>query len=246
MPRQSTISKLAEIGQDQWGLVTRRQAEQAGVSRRTIERLSATGLLERVAHGIYRLSGAPTPDHLALRAAWLQLAPGISAWERTAAEGVVSHRSAAAFYGLGHLAADTHEFTVSTRRQTRRRDVRLHRRKLSEVEYLTVRGIPVTRPSRIASDLLFEKEDPEAVAQVVADAIRGVLDYPGTFADSLARHAIHFGLRRGDGLALLRWLLELVGDRETDRWMDEARAHVAKASHAGQEEQHAAVTGVGG
>jgi hypothetical protein len=34
--------------------------------------------------------------------------------------GVVSHRSAAELYGLGHLTADQHEFTVPSRRQTRR------------------------------------------------------------------------------------------------------------------------------
>ena len=83
---------------------------------------------------------------------------------------------------------------------------------------------------RIASDLLFDDEDPEAVAQIVAESIRRISDYPGTFADSLAPHAASFGLRRGDGLALLRWLLGLVGDPETPRWLDEARGHVARAA----------------
>jgi hypothetical protein len=90
--------------------------------------------------------------------------------------------------------------------------------------------MPVTRPSRVAADLLADKEDPEAVAQVIADAIRSIYDYPGKFADALAPHAARFGLRRGDGLALLRWLLDLVGDPETSRWMQEARAHVARSS----------------
>ena len=84
---------------------------------------------------------------------------------------------------------------------------------------------PVTRPSRIASDLLYEHEDPEGVAQLIADSIRHVYDCPGTFADSLAPHAQRFGLRRGDGLGLLRWFLELVGDPDTAAWMKEARAH---------------------
>jgi GH18 family chitinase len=57
-----------------------------------------------------------------------------------------------------------------------------------------------------------------------------VYDYPGTFADALGPHAARFGLRRGDGLALLRWLLDLVGDPDTPRWMDEARDHTARAS----------------
>jgi hypothetical protein len=90
--------------------------------------------------------------------------------------------------------------------------------------------MPVTRPSRIAADLLDDKEDPEAVAQVIADALRPVYDYPGTFADALAPYAASFGLRRGDGLALLRWLLDTAGDPETPRWMEEARAHVERSA----------------
>jgi hypothetical protein len=57
--------------------------------------------------------------------------------------------------------------------------------------------MPVTRPSRIAADLLDDKEDPEAVAQVIADAIRPVYDYAGAFADALAPYAASFGLSRG-------------------------------------------------
>jgi len=96
MARYSTLSRLAEIAEDQWGLVTRRQAERAGVSPATLQRLASESVLKRVAQGVYHLAGAPTPHHLALRATWLQLAPDVLAWKRTPAEGVVSHRSAAA------------------------------------------------------------------------------------------------------------------------------------------------------
>jgi len=229
-----TRSRLAEIAEDQWGLVTRRQAERAGVSPATLQRLSVPGsVLERVAHGVFRLTGAPPPDHIELRAAWLQLAPDVPAWERKPEQGVVSHRSAAALYGLGHLPADRHEFTVAIRKQSRRRDVRLHRRKFDASEWVRVRGLPVTRPSRIASDLLADREEPEAVAYVVADAIRDVYDYPGTFADALAPFAVRFGFRRGDSLAFLRWLLDLVSDPQATRWLDEARDHVDRAAKEG-------------
>lgn len=224
MARPSTISRLSAIAADQWGLVTRRQAERAGVPRATFDRMTSDeGLMERVAHGVYRLTLAPSPDHVALRAAWLQLAPDVPAWERTPDQGVVSHRSAAALYGIGELPADRHDFTVLVRKQTRRADVRIHHRQLGTGEWTQLRGLLATRPARIASDLLRENEDPEAVAQITADAIRAVYDYPGTFAEALAPHASRFGLRRGDGLAFLRWLLDLVGDSDTSRWMTEAR-----------------------
>jgi hypothetical protein len=225
MPRDSTTSRLATIAEDQWGLLTRRQAQRAGIPRATLDRLTAEGtVLVRIAHGVYRLAGAPTPDHLELRAAWLQLAPGTPAWEREPNQGVISHRSAASVYGIGHLPADRHEFTVPARKQSRRPDVRIHHRDVQQGGWVQLRGLLVTRPSRIAADLLRDQEDPEAVAQVTADAIRAGYDEAATFADALAPHALRFGLRRRDGLALLGWLLDLVGDPVTSTWMREARA----------------------
>ena len=219
----STLHRVAWVTEDQWGLVTRRQAEQlAGVAPATFARLARPGsILDRVAHGVYRLKGAPLPDHLELRAAWLQLAPETPAWERRAEQGVVSHRSAASLFGFGHLPADRHEFTLPMRRQSRRPDVRLRRRQLADGEWVDLRGMLVTRPSRTASDLLDDREDPEAVAHVIVDAIRSGHDHPDVCAEALAPHAARFGLRRGDGLALLGWLLDLVGDPPTPRWLDD-------------------------
>jgi len=223
MTRYSTLARLSRYAEDQWGLVTRRQAEEAGISRATFTRLVAAGVLERVGHGVYHLAGSPLPEHPGLRAAWLQLAPAISAWERTPDQGVVSHRSAAALYGLGHLPADRHDFILPERRQTRQVDVRVHKRALERGEWTTLHGLPVTRPSRIAADLLDDEEDPGAVAQLIADAIRGAYDRPPTFARALAPFAVRFGFRRNDGAAVLRWLLGLVGDPDAGGWVAEAR-----------------------
>jgi hypothetical protein len=118
----------------------------------------------------------------------------------------------------------------------------VHRRKLNDDEWIVLRGLPVTRPSRIAADLLADREDPEAVGQVIADALRSVNDYAGTFVRTLAPHATQFGLRRGDGVAVLRWLLDLVGDPETPRWMEEARAIVTDISRSTDEATDAGST----
>jgi hypothetical protein len=224
MPRVSTISKLASIAEEQWGFITRRQAAQAGVSSATLKRLIRDGVLERTGPAVYRLAGAPVPDHVGLRSAWLQLAPDTPVWERRPDQGIASHRSAAAMYGIGHLPADVHEFILPVRRQVRRPDVRIHRASLRDNEWIILRGLPITRPSRIASDLLAEREDPEAVGHLVADALRAVYDYAGTFAEALAPRAAQLGFRRGDGAGALRWLLDLVGDPQTARWMEDARA----------------------
>lgn len=224
MPHARTTQSIADIAEDQWGLITRRQAEGTGLAWTTLARLADRGALERIGHGIYRVRGAPPAEHLDLRAAWLQLAPDTFVWERTPDQGVVSHRSAAALYELGHLPADVHEFTLPVRRQSRRPDVRLHRAIIDDAEWTTLRGLPVTRPARIAADLLATREDPAAVAHVIDDALRGVLDYPGAVADAIAPYASRFGLRRGDGLGLLRWLLDLTGNPDAARWLREAAA----------------------
>jgi hypothetical protein len=87
-----------------------------------------------------------------------------------------------------------------------------------------VRGLPVTRPRRIAADLLADRADLDAVAQLIVDALRLTLDDPGSVASAIAPHAAAHGLRRGDGLGLLRWLLDLSGDPDSAKWLAEATA----------------------
>jgi len=222
MPR-SALRRLGPIAEDQWGLISSRQIAEAGVDADTAYRLVKETSLERVAHGVYRVAGAPQPDHIELRAAWIQLAPSTPVWQRGPEQGVVSHRSAAAVQSLGHLSADRHEFILPRRRQPSRRDVRIHVGLIAPGEWFSIQGLLVTRPARTAFDLVAEREDPGAVAQVIADSIRDVKDYPGRFAESLSPLAGRFGFRRGDGIALLGWLLELSGDPHWQDWMADVR-----------------------
>ena len=233
MAHVTTLELLANLAEDQWGLVTRQQAESTGLAWTTLARLASHGsALERVAHGVYRLRGSPPPDHLELRATWMQLAPDTPVWERTPEQGVVSHRSAASVYGLGDLTADRNEFILPIRRQSRRTDVRFHRGHLDRREWVNLGGLLVTRPARIAADLLADGEEPDAVAPIVVQALRQINDYPGTVADAVAPLAARFGLRRHDGLGLLRWLLDLAPDPDEPKWIDEARAHIDRARSA--------------
>jgi len=230
----TTVTKLAGLAEDQWGLLTRRQAEAAGVSAATLQRLSRPGgVLERTAHGVYHLAGAPLPPHSGLRSAWLALAPGILAWERSPAQGTVSHRSAAELWGLGDLPADRHEFTLPERRQTRQTGVRLHRGHLSEGETAALDRLPVTSPARTATDLLADKEDPEAVARVVTDALRTKRERAGNFRAALGPRATQLRFRRGDGLAVLAWLLDLSGEPEAERWIEDAETKATGITRSG-------------
>ncbi len=203
------LQRIRDIAEGQWSLLTLRQAKDAGVGWRSVSRLAEAGLLERVAHGIYRIRGAAEPDHLGLRAAWRQLDPGHAAWERLDdSEGaVVSHTSAAALHGVGDLRADVHEFTLPPRRQTRRSDLRLHRGRVPAEQRLLVHGLPTTRPARLIGDLLGDDIDPDSVAQITVEVLDRVLENPRVLAESLEPYASKFGLCERDGVALLDHLL---------------------------------------
>jgi hypothetical protein len=208
MSAVEVLTRLAvEVAEDQWGLVTRAQALAAGVPRATFARLVAAGALVRVAHGVYRVAGGPDPGHLDLRAAWLQLDSLTPAWQRVQSDhvAVVSRRSAAELYGLGDLIADTHEFNVPVRTQTRRQDVRLYLRPVSPEDRNVVGGLPVTRAHRIVADLLDGHEDGSAVATIAVEAVRRGLTTVERIAMSVAPLARRY--HAGDGTALANQLL---------------------------------------
>jgi hypothetical protein len=209
VPHASTIQSLADIAEDQWGLFTRRQAEATDMAWTRLARLAKDGVAERITHGVYRLRGTLADELRALRAAWLQLTPDTMVWDRTSEQGVVCRWSAAAVYGLGRWPADVHQFTLPARRQTRRADVRLHRAVLADGEWARVSGLLVTRPGRIACDLLDDGEDLTVVAQLIADALWQAKESTHDVAGVIAPHAAKFGFAEHDGLSLLNWLLHL-------------------------------------
>jgi hypothetical protein len=202
---------LTDLAEGQWGLLTAREAKLAGVATSSLDFLHQEGLLDRVTHGVYRVRGAGEPDHLALRAAWLQLDPARPAWVRLEdpSTALVSHSSAASLYGVGDLRADVNEFTLPKRRQTKRSDVRLHRGLVPDSDRILLHGLPTTRAGRMIRDLIADHIDPHQVAQITAEVVDRVFDYPRVIAENIAPHASRFGYRKGDGVALLDHLLTL-------------------------------------
>lgn len=214
------VQAIVDVAEEQWGLITRAQAGAAGVPASTFARLQERGRLERVAHGVYRVRGAGEPDHLQLRAAWLQLDPLRIAWERLDDPdvAVVSHASAASLYDVGDLRPDVHEFTFPRRRQSRRRDVRVHRGRVPSSDQIILKGLPVTRPGRMIADLLADHVEPVSVARITVEVIEKTHEYPRVVAHKISPFAHVFGLTSGDGLSLLQHLLDLAGpppDRAT-------------------------------
>ncbi|NJD28607.1 MAG: hypothetical protein FIA92_09955 [Chloroflexi bacterium] len=221
----SPLIRLRDLAEGQWGLVTLQQARAAGVAWRSLTRLVEAGLLERVAHGVYRVRGAAEPDHLELRAAWLQLDPARPAWKRLDDPdvAVVSHASAASLYGVGDLRADVHEFTIPGRRQTRRSDVRIHRGSVPSDRRILLGGLPTTRAGWIVGQLLTDHVDVDAVAEITREVLERVLDYPAAVAQAVGPYARRFGLERGDGIGLLAELLRRAGAPNREGLIAEAR-----------------------
>ena len=222
----SPSRRIIDLAEGQWGLSTRAQAAAAGVPAATFARLLQRGLLERVAHGVYRVRGAGESEHLQLRAAWLQLDSIRPAWERLDDPdgAVVSHSSAASLYGVGDLRPDIHEFTFPGRWQTRRSDVRMHRGMVPDSERIVLGGLPVTRAGRMIADLLDDHVEPSAVARITVEVIENTYEYPRVVAEKIAPFAATFGLRQGDGVALLEYILDLAGSRlDRQTILEEAR-----------------------
>jgi predicted transcriptional regulator of viral defense system len=204
----ASLGRLADLAEAQNGLVTSRQADLRGVPRRDLTRLAQSGGLERVAYGVYRVAGAPRPRLLELRAAWLQLAPGLDLDRRTVVDGAVSHASAATVYGVGLLEPVRHEFTVPLprRMRSRRNDVVIHRAALGADEVEWVEEMLVTVPARMVADLAAQSTDGEHLAGVAADLLRQRLIGRGELRSALTPHTDRYGWP-GDGRGFVDSLL---------------------------------------
>lgn len=210
------VLDLADLGAEQWGLVTTAQARSVGVSPQAVARFTNNGALERMTHGVYRVTGAPATPLDSLRAAWLTLDPERRAGERLRdhSPAVVSHRSAASIHRLGDLEADKFEFTTSERKQTRRPDIRIHRGTVLPGEWAVVDGLPVTTVIRTVDDLATDRIDGGHLASVVRDALTQQQVDAQELIAVLRRHAHHYSAPIGDGEALLTRLLQESGISE--------------------------------
>jgi predicted transcriptional regulator of viral defense system len=81
---------MAAVAGAQHALITLAQLRDLKVTRRQRDRLLATGRIVRVAHDVYRLNGVPSTWQSRIAATQLSVGP----------DAIVSHRSAAALYGL--------------------------------------------------------------------------------------------------------------------------------------------------
>ncbi|ELB94393.1 hypothetical protein Rwratislav_04118 [Rhodococcus wratislaviensis IFP 2016] len=208
---------MAEFGAEQWGLITSAQARALGVTAVQMKRLADRGALERVHHGIYRMTRLPFDPRQDLRVAWVALDLETPAWERLSQPfpgGVVSHRSAAHLHDLGDLDTDVAELTCSRRVRLSLADVRIHTGTIDVDDWTVVDGLPVTSARRTIADLAAGGIDGGHLAGIVRDALAHELVSIAELEKTLASFAFDYGHVLGDGRAFLDALIAQAGISE--------------------------------
>lgn len=136
---------LFEIGLAHYGLITRAQAQQAGLSDELISARQRRGLLRVVGRGVYRISGFPESWRSKVLQAVLLGGP----------TAVASHGTAAALHRLDGFGEGRLEITVD--RDVSRRPggaiVHRHRAPLREMDRDVVDAIPCTSICRTLVDV---------------------------------------------------------------------------------------------
>ncbi len=214
MKSKDALRVLAELTAYQWGMVTSAQASLHGVTRLDLSRLGADGLLERLAHGVYKDAGAPGDQFDDLRAAWLSTDPKVTGEARLKdrANGVVvAGASAARLHDIGDLWASRHDFVSPKRRQSQRVEIRHRQRALDPRDVTIVEGLPTLTLEATIADLFNAEADLRHIADAIRDAAgKRRLDL-AQLEEQLAPYAALNRFRKGDGAGLLRRLMELAG-----------------------------------
>jgi Transcriptional regulator, AbiEi antitoxin len=148
MRPKTPIHSAAEAAARRHGVVSSRQLERLGYSRRRISREVAAGRLHRLHRGVYAVGHAAVPPYGRLLAAVLSHGTGA----------VASHGSAAWLWGISSVLPKLPEVTATASRH-RREDVRVHSSQaLNAEDRASVEGVPVTAVPRTLLDLAGHRE----------------------------------------------------------------------------------------
>jgi hypothetical protein len=136
-------TRLAALAGRQHGVVSRRQLLEIGFDRGGIERRLAAGRLHRLYRGVYAVGHTILPREGRNLAAVLACGAGA----------VLSHRSAAALWGIRPSAAARFDVTVPHTSGVRSTSAIVVHRPRRPVDRTTHDGIPITTPGQTLADL---------------------------------------------------------------------------------------------
>lgn len=163
--------RLYSIAAPQEGLFTTRQAAEAGYSSQLLPHYIHTGHVTRVRRGVYRLVHFPAGEHEPLVVAWL--------WSDQ--EGVASHSTALALYGLSDVLPARIHLTVPLEwRRHRYRtpdDLTLHHADLPPADRTWFQAVPITTVPRTLADCARDDLSPDLLRQAARQALhRGLVE----------------------------------------------------------------------
>ena len=170
MKHANNIAAIDELSASE-GVFTTAQAQRLGISRNALSHACKVGPPERVAHGAYRLSGAPSSETDELAAIWKLTASTAfswsgklsgTAWPSVALRPHGSWESGASTLPLPHLRSRAH--------QLKNRVGTFGVRNVDEGDMAWMGGLPVTRAERTLADLCLDCEDPSLVEGAFRDA----------------------------------------------------------------------------
>ena len=204
MTKRNHISAILELAESE-GVFTTAQAGRLGIPRDALHDACASGLLERLAHGAYRLMGSGSTEVDELVALWKLTSPKLFAHERlTKWDSVCIGGSSAAYLnGMGDLHLSPYRIYSGKRINSRSPFARFSVRHVSRRDVSFERGIPITRPERTVFDLMLDREDPS----LVADALRDAASSSGGFNFAKLEEMLVGKFGKVKGAALLEALL---------------------------------------
>lgn len=174
------------------GVFTRGEAAVLGVSPEQISRMIRNGDIVRVAPSTFRVA-----TH---RESWSSRARAACA----STGGALSHRTAAALWGMDGFRRTRIEVTIRYDRPRRTPLATIHRTKQpSLVDERLLEGLPVTGPARTMLDLFAVLSPAKSELAVDAAMRQRLVDWPDLY-EVLARHSA----RGRDGCGRLRTFLE--------------------------------------
>lgn len=184
----------------QHGVITRRQLLDLGFSDQAIKHRLDKGRLHPIWRGVYAVG-------------WPRLTPErrwMAAVLACGREAVLSHHSAAAFWGIGRDRRGRIDISVRRNCYLRRKGIRARSRpSLPAEDIVTHNGIPVTTPARTIVDVATELS-PNRLERAVNDADKLDLIDPETLRDELE------GFAGEPGAPALRKLLDRLTFRLSD------------------------------
>lgn len=142
-PSNLQIARLARLARGQFGVISRRQAVELGLSRSAITRRVRSGVWQPIYRGVFLIGGAPLSWEARLFAGTLKVGKGA----------VVSHRSAARLWGTGFMESDVIEMTVPNPGVRPPPGLILHAKQLPRKQWGLLGSFRITSPARTLIDL---------------------------------------------------------------------------------------------